>query len=69
MLRLTAPAEDTQARFCDRLSRRRFIEIGSLGVVGLSLPEVLRAKGQGRDTGKSVILFTRAVERRFRCFR
>ena len=56
MLRLSAPAANVDNRFCDRLSRRRFIEIGSLGVLGLSLPDLLRAKMEGRDTGKSVIL-------------
>ena len=36
-------------RLCDRVSRRRFIEIGSLGVFGLSLPALLRSEAKGAD--------------------
>ena len=44
-------------RFCDRLSRRRFMQIGSLGVTGLSLPALLRAEAEGqRPKGRSIIL-------------
>jgi hypothetical protein len=35
------------AGFCDRLARRRFIEIGSLGAFGLGLPALLRAEHAG----------------------
>ena len=57
--------EGTRKPLCDGISRRRFIEIGSLGVLGLSLPNLLRndalaADGSGRDvkhaSKKSVIL-------------
>src|SRR4051812_44135385 len=43
-------------RLCDGISRRSFLSIGSLGLAGLSLPQVLRARGpSGR--GRSVILY------------
>jgi len=44
--------EDSSAksnRFCDGLSRRRFLEIGSLGLFGLSLPGLLRQQAQAAD--------------------
>ena len=33
-------------RFCDGLTRRNFLQIGSLGFGGLSLPQILRAQSQ-----------------------
>ena len=33
--------------FCDRVGRRRFIEVGSLGAFGLGLPGLLRAEHDG----------------------
>ena len=41
-----------------RLSRRRFLQIGALGVGGLTLPQLLRAEAAsgGRSSQKSVIL-------------
>jgi len=37
MLKVTGRAQS----FCDRVSRRRFIEIGGLSTFGLSLPHLL----------------------------
>ena len=55
MLLLPGPA----TRLCDGVSRRGFLRIGSLGMAGLTLPEILRARAvqadQRRDT--AVILF------------
>jgi hypothetical protein len=44
--------------FCDRLTRRNFLKIGTLGIGGLTLPQLLRgeaAAGAGRSI-KSVIM-------------
>ncbi len=44
--------------FCDRLTRRNFLKIGTLGIGGLTLPQLLRAEaanGAGRSI-KSVIM-------------
>ena len=45
-------------RFCDGLSRRSFLEIGSSAVGGISLPEILRADEQQNsgNSQKSVIM-------------
>ena len=48
------------ARLCDRLTRRRLLEIGGASALGLGLPSVLRAEARGvrKDApAKSVILF------------
>ncbi|MBW3542546.1 MAG: DUF1501 domain-containing protein [Planctomycetes bacterium] len=44
-------------RFCDGLSRRSFLKIGSLGLGALTLPNLLRAEAAsgGQATGKSLI--------------
>ena len=43
--------------FCDRLTRRSFLEIGSLAVGGMTLPGLLQAEQQsGRRSHKSVIM-------------
>jgi Protein of unknown function (DUF1501) len=49
---------DPQEPFCDRVSRRRFLRIGALGLGGLSLPQLLRAeaKSGGGDATRSVIM-------------
>jgi uncharacterized protein (DUF1501 family) len=39
---------------CDGSSRREFLQIGALGLFGLTLPELLRAKAAAADTGKAV---------------
>lgn len=44
-------------RYCDGVSRRSFLQIGSLAVGGLSLPQVLAAENaSGQKTQKSVIM-------------
>lgn len=55
MLRIQSPVSNS---FCDGLSRRRFIEIGSLGVFGLSLSNLLNrpaiaADASGRPAQRS----------------
>lgn len=60
MLRILSPA-DTGSRFCDGLSRRRMLQIGSLSTFGLTLPGLLRAEQAGSlhpsaRSKKSVIL-------------
>jgi len=48
------------SRACDGQSRRDFLRVGSLGLAGLSLADVLRAKAAGATTSgraKSVILY------------
>ncbi|MFP6765101.1 MAG: DUF1501 domain-containing protein, partial [Planctomycetaceae bacterium] len=44
--------------FCDRMSRRNFLQIGTLGGASLTLPDLLRADaGSGRGSSqKSVIM-------------
>ena len=47
---------DTAEGFCDGVSRRNFLQVGSLGVAGLTLPNLLRAKEAGAKlNNKSVI--------------
>jgi hypothetical protein len=36
-----------QAHTCDGVTRRDFLQVGTLGVIGLSLPELLAAQAQG----------------------
>jgi uncharacterized protein (DUF1501 family) len=46
------------SRFCDRVSRRSFLRVGTLGLGGLTLPQLLRceaAAGKVRSH-KSVIM-------------
>ena len=56
MLTLWAPGE--RARYCDGLSRRSFLQLGSLAVGGLSLADLFRAEARasGRPSHKSVIM-------------
>lgn len=44
--------------FCDRVSRRDFLRVGSLGVAGLTLPNLLRAEAAAgvKKSNKSVIM-------------
>ena len=47
---------DPTGRTCDGLSRRNFLQVGSLGIAGLTLPNLLRAKDAGAAlNNKSVI--------------
>ena len=45
-------------RFCDRLSRRNFLQIGGLALGGMSLPEILQAEAAAgiRGSHKAVIM-------------
>ena len=55
MLEIRTTSPGPVARFCDGMRRRRFIEIGSLGVFGLSLSGLLQRKSSGADAaGRSV---------------
>ena len=53
---LTSPPQPS--RFCDGRSRRNFLQIGSLAVGGLTLPDLLRAEqsGAAKPSSKSVIV-------------
>lgn len=60
MLNIISPPTSRQ-QFCDRLSRRRMVQIGSLGTFGLSLSGLLKAEQQpsrhpASSSPKSVIL-------------
>jgi hypothetical protein len=46
MFTLTAPP----VRLCDRLSRREMLRVGSLGVAGLALPELIRQRAMADAT-------------------
>lgn len=52
MLRLNGPSH----RYCDGLSRRSFLQIGSLAVGGVSLPQLLKADQTAGASHKSVIM-------------
>lgn len=53
MLKIGGKEKDT---FCDGLTRRNFLQVGALGVGGLTLPQLLRAESaSGRSTQKAVI--------------
>lgn len=50
----------TSARLCDGLTRREVLRVGGLSALGLSLPDVLRARAVAPATGKAkscIILF------------
>jgi uncharacterized protein (DUF1501 family) len=54
---LTIFGKPAAGRFCDRVSRRGFLQIGGLTLGGLSLADVLRAEAAGGSrTAKSVIM-------------
>ena len=57
MLRVTGRNSD-RGGFCDGINRRRFLEVGSLGVFVLTLSDLLRAESRGSQhkSDKSVIL-------------
>src|SRR5437879_4397076 len=45
-------------RFCDGISRRNFLKIGTLGLGGLALPQLLQAESQAgiRKSHKAIIM-------------
>ena len=47
-----------KSRFCDGVSRRNFLNIGALGLGGMSLPQLLQAEAQSgiRQSHKAVIM-------------
>ncbi len=50
---------DNQQRVCQGISRRGFLQVGFLGAMGLSMPQLLQAQQAGKTAGKrqkSVIL-------------
>ncbi len=53
---LTILGQARQGNFCDRVSRRGFLKIGSLALGGLSMADVLRAEAGGGSSHKSVIM-------------
>ncbi len=60
VLNIVSQPSDRQ-HFCDRLSRRRMLQIGSIGTFGLTLPNLLKAEQNGLThpaarSKKSVIL-------------
>jgi hypothetical protein len=46
--------ESSLPRKCDGSSRREFLQIGTLGLFGLALPELLRARAAAAESGKPV---------------
>jgi Protein of unknown function (DUF1501) len=47
----------SEARHCDHVSRRAFVQIGGLGLAGLSLPQLLAAEAKSaKKSHKSVIM-------------
>ncbi|MFM8891814.1 MAG: DUF1501 domain-containing protein [Planctomycetia bacterium] len=57
MLTIHAPGGDPGRRFCDGLSRRDLLRIGTLSLGGLSLPQILAAEqASGRRSHRSVIM-------------
>ncbi|MBC8355846.1 MAG: DUF1501 domain-containing protein [Planctomycetes bacterium] len=57
MLTIQGPTHSSAA-FCDRVSRRDLLKIGSLGVAGLTLPRLLRSEAAAgiKNSNKSVIM-------------
>ncbi len=49
MLNILGRPHGRRERFCDGLSRRSFLKIGSLGMGGIALPEVLRREAMARS--------------------
>ena len=45
---------DSTGHFCDGLSRRNFLQVGSLGFAGLTLPNLLRAKAEAAKDGVAI---------------
>lgn len=54
---LTVLGQSDSKSICDRLNRRNFLRIGTLGLGGLTLPQLLKAESiAGRRSRKSVIM-------------
>jgi hypothetical protein len=52
-----SPRSLDMSRLCDRLTRRHFLTVGGLGMTGLTLPALLRAREiSGRPRARNVIL-------------
>ncbi|HEV3258584.1 MAG TPA: DUF1501 domain-containing protein [Gemmataceae bacterium] len=43
--------KDTPSYLCDGISRREWLQLGGLGILGLSLPALLRAENRARQAG------------------
>jgi hypothetical protein len=58
MLKLSSTRADSSGRFCDGVSRRSFLQIGALGLGGLTLPKLLELEAAAgeRKSHKSVIM-------------
>ena len=54
---LTFLGSNRGSKYCDGISRRSFLQIGTAGIAGLSLPSLLRAEAAAgaKATGKSLI--------------
>src|SRR6187200_1331752 len=49
--------DDRQSGFCDRVSRRNFLKIGTLGLTGLTLPKLLAAQQRaGAGSSKTSVI-------------
>lgn len=58
MLKIESPASK---HFCDRMSRRRFIEIGGLSTFGLGLQSLLQRQGSASEAGGHPLKSKRSV--------
>ena len=47
----------SNSRFCDGVSRREFVRIGSIGLAALTLPELLQRRAQGDTSKKTSVIF------------
>lgn len=70
MLRVTG---DGSAHTCDGTTRRDFLQVGTLGAIGLSLPELAAAKEQGRvkdehDDRSVIMIFNLGAPSQQDCF-